>query len=50
MRILLFIIALHAVAGLVGWLFQPFETLIAVALLVALPWALFVWVARSANE
>jgi cyanate permease len=50
MRAMLFILALHAVAGILGWLFQPFETLLAVAFLVGFPWALFVWVARSANE
>jgi hypothetical protein len=47
MRPILFIIALHALAGILGWITQPIEVPLAILLLLGTPIALLVWFLRA---
>jgi hypothetical protein len=46
---MLFILALHALAGIVGWVLEPIATPLAVVLLLGTPIAFLVWFLRASK-
>jgi hypothetical protein len=49
MRVMLFIIALHALAGIIGWITEPIAVPLAIVLLLGSPVALLVWFLRASK-
>ena len=47
MRAMLFILALHAIAGLIGWVLEPVAVPLSILLLLGTPIALLVWFLRA---